>query len=315
MGPTGSSSSGDTPLPDPGSLGAWLLAVRLPTLAAALVPVAVGTGIAHVLGSLRPGPALAALLGAMLIQVGSNFANDAYDFEKGADQADRQGPVRAAAAQLLTPGQLKRGVMLVFLAATCVGGYLAYASSPWILCVGGVSMVAAVLYTGGPFPLAYHGLGDLFVFVFFGLVAVPGTVYVQTGVLSPLALCGGAAVGALATNILVVNNLRDIPSDRRANKRTLAVRLGRRFALTQYLAMLVVAYAALLVLAYSVGCLTRISGVAWPVVAPLMLLPVAASLWFRLRSKSGRALNPVLKGTAGLLLGFGALLTGGLLCT
>lgn len=287
-----------------GDLGAWLLAVRAPTLAAAFVPVGVGTAVAYASGGIRPTVALAALFGALLIQLGSNFANDAYDYEKGADGADRLGPPRAAASGLLTPAQLRYGVAVVFAAATVCGVYLAFASSPLILVVGGVSMVAAVAYTGGPFPLAYHGLGDVFVFVFFGMVAVPGTVFVQTLDVPSLALLGGAAVGALSTNILVVNNLRDIPTDQRANKRTLAVRFGRRFSLWQYATQALLAFGFVGVMAWLQGSLF--------VLLPFVTLPLAWGLFGQLKRRKGAALNSVLKGTAATLMIFGALLSVGL---
>jgi 1,4-dihydroxy-2-naphthoate octaprenyltransferase len=205
---------------------AWILAARPKTLPAAAAPVLVGSALAWRLGGFRLLPALAALVGALLIQVATNLANDYFDFVKGADTEHRVGPTRVTQSGLLSPSSVRNGMVLTLLAAFLVGAYLVSVAGMPIVWIGLASLVCAVAYTGGPFPLAYHGLGDLFVFVFFGLVAVAGTVYVQTLALSWEALWAGAGVGAVSTAILVVNNLRDIGTDERAGKRTLAVRLG-----------------------------------------------------------------------------------------
>ncbi len=210
------------------------MAARPKTLAAAAAPVLIGAGLGAFHARFRPLPVLAALIGALLIQIATNLANDYYDFVRGTDTAERVGPVRVTQAGLLTPTQVKRGMLVVIGAALLVGVYLVSVGGWPILVIGVTSLACAVAYTGGPFPLAYHGLGDLFVLIFFGLVAVAGTYWVQALELAPDALVAGAGVGALSTAILVVNNLRDRDSDARAGKRTLAVRLGRTGSALEY---------------------------------------------------------------------------------
>ncbi len=219
------------------TLSTWILAARPQTLSTALVPVAVGSATAFVEGGFRPLPALVALFSAMWIQIGTNFANDLFDFEKGADNEERIGPVRATQSGLVTPGQMRAAVITAFAIAFLSGLYLVYIGGWVILAIGVLSILAGLAYTGGPYPLGYHGLGDLFVFIFFGIVAVTGTNYVQTLTFSPLALAYSLPVGLLATAVLIVNNIRDIDTDAKAGKRTTAVRLGREktrlyFALT-----------------------------------------------------------------------------------
>src|SRR5450755_3471127 len=226
----------------PGSLGAWLLASRPKTLSAAAVPVLVGTACASARGAVSWGPALAALVGALLLQIGANFANDVFDYEKGADTAARLGPTRAVQAGLLSARSMRLGMVLVFALALALGLYLTAVAGPVILIIGCASIASAIAYTGGPYPLGYHGLGDVFVFLFFGLVAVCGTAFVELGYVPALAVSCALPVGALATAILVVNNLRDRQTDQLAGKRTLAVRFGRNFALTQYRALIAISY-------------------------------------------------------------------------
>lgn len=227
----------------PSRLRAWVLASRPRTLTAAAAPVLLGTGLAAARDAHRPGPALAALLGALLIQVGTNLANDYYDHVRGGDTPDRIGPLRVTQAGLIPPGTVRNGAFGVLGAALVVGIYLAWVGGWPIVVVGLLSLACAVAYTGGPFPLAYHGLGDVFVFVFFGLVAVGGTYWVQAPGLPPDVILAGAGMGALSTAILVVNNLRDLETDRRAGKRTLAVRLGRPWTKAEFVALLVAGFA------------------------------------------------------------------------
>lgn len=290
----------------PGSLRAWVIAARPPTLSAALVPVAVGTACAGAEGSLAPGPALAALAGALLLQIAANFANDVFDYEKGADTAERLGPVRAVQAGLLSAGTVRRGLYCVLALAVLVGVYLTLQAGLVIVAIGLASIAAAVAYTGGPYPLGYNGLGDVFVMLFFGFVAVLGTTFVQVGHLTRLSAWAAVPVGALATAILVVNNLRDIETDRVAGKRTLAVRWGERGALAEF--------ALLLAAAYAVPVILFASGQArLPVLLPLVTLPLGAGLVRDVRKVRGRGLNPLLKRTALLLLVFGLLFAAGLL--
>lgn len=284
----------------PGSLRAWVLACRPATLTAALTPVAVGTACALHADRFRPLPALAALVGALLLQVGSNFANDVFDFEKGADTAERLGPTRAVQAGLVTPTGMRVGMGVVFGLALCVGVYLATVAGLPIVFIGLASIAAAIAYTGGPYPLGYHGLGDVFVLLFFGFVAVCGTVFVQALEVPRLAWLAAVPVGCLATNILVVNNLRDRDTDVLAGKRTLAVRIGRRGALVEY--------AGLLTLSYLVPVVLVVTGQVGPfVLLPWLTLPLGVGLFRRVSQDSGRALNASLVRTAKLVFFYGLL--------
>jgi 1,4-dihydroxy-2-naphthoate octaprenyltransferase len=290
----------------PGSPGAWLLALRPRTLPVSLAPVLVGTAVAHQQGGLRAGPALAAALGALLLQIGSNFANDVFDFEKGADTAARIGPPRATQLGLLSPAAMKRGMLVVFGLALLVGVYLTFVAGPVVVAIGLVSIAAAVAYTGGPWPLGYHGLGDVAVFVFFGLVAVTGTAFVQLGHVPPLAVVAAVPVGALATAILVVNNLRDVETDRVAGKRTLAVRLGPSGARGEWTLLVGSAYlmAALPWLAFGTS--------AWVLLAWLTL-PLALKLGRTIRRETaGPPLNAALADTAKLSLFYSVAFAAGL---
>jgi len=283
---------------------AWATAIRPKTLAAAVVPVAVGTAVAAVTSGVVVGPALAALLGALLIQVGTNFANDVYDAEKGADTDARTGPTRAVASGMLSPAQVKRGMAVVFGVAVLVGVYLASVVGWGIFALGVVCIGAGIAYTGGPFPLAYNGLGDVFVLLFFGFVAVAGTAYVQTGEVPGLAFLAAVPVGTLATALLVVNNVRDEATDAAAGKRTLVVMFGRRFAFVEYAVMLLAAFA--------VPAILVALGRPPQVLLPWVTAPLAVRLFGRLRRETGAALNDVLAGTAKLLLLFGVLFAVGL---
>lgn len=282
----------------PSSLQAWWIACRPKTLSAAAVPVVVGSAVAHKLGQFAWAPALAALVGALLLQIGSNFANDVFDYEKGADTHARLGPLRAVQAGLLSPAQVRRGLLLVFGLALLVGVYLTSVAGWPIVVIGVASIASAVLYTAGPYPLGYHGLGDLFVLIFFGFVAVSGTVYVQARYVPALALWASVPVGSLATAILVVNNVRDRETDVLANKRTLAVRFGRRAGQLEYLVLMFAAYLVPVWLFVS-GVLGALAWLPW------LTLPLAAMLTLRVFSDHGAALNRTLVGTAKLLLFYG----------
>ncbi|HTX64824.1 MAG TPA: 1,4-dihydroxy-2-naphthoate polyprenyltransferase [Opitutaceae bacterium] len=228
----------------------WLAAARPRTLAAAVAPVIVGSALAGRAGAFAPVPAAVCLVFALLVQIGANYANDYYDFVQGADTGERVGPRRAVAAGLVTPAAMHRAMLLTFGLAFAVGLTLVAWGGWWLVLVGVVSIASAVAYTGGPFPLGYYGLGDLFVFVFFGLVAVGGTYYVQARALSWAVLEAATAVGLLIVNILVVNNYRDVDTDRKAGKHTLVVRFGRRFALAQLAGAHVVACGIMVGLAW-----------------------------------------------------------------
>lgn len=218
----------------PSAMRVWFEATRPRTLPAAVAPVLVGTALAWREDALRLSAATACLGFALLVQVGTNFANDYYDAQKGADTAERVGPRRAVASGLVTPGAMQAAMIAVFATAFLCGlTLMAYGGWP-LLVVGVLSIACGVAYTGGPYPLAYHGLGDLFVFIFFGLVAVVATTYVQTGELLLVAVVAGAGVGALATNILVANNYRDVETDAKAGKRTLLVKWGRDYGRAQF---------------------------------------------------------------------------------
>ena len=224
----------------------WLGAARPRTLPAAVAPVLAASALAWRDGDFEPLAALACLAFALLIQIGTNFANDYYDFVQGADTAERVGPRRAVAAGLVTPATMKRAMAAVFIAAFLVGlTLLAYGG--WVLLLIGLASIACgVAYTGGPYPLGYNGLGDVFVFIFFGLVAVATTYFVQAGVVTEEAWIIGAGIGALAANILVVNNYRDVETDAKAGKRTLVVRFGRKAARIQFVCGHLAALGALL---------------------------------------------------------------------
>lgn len=250
-------------------------------------------------------PALAALLAALLLQIGSNLANDVFDFKKGADTAGRLGPLRVTQAGLLTPNQVMTGMALVFGLAALIGLYLIWVGGWPIVVIGLAAIVSAIAYTGGPFPLGYYGLGDLFVFIFFGLAAVIGTYYVQAGSVSPLAVWAAVPVGLLVVNILVVNNLRDLDTDRAAGKKTLAVRLGRRGAQAEYLLLLALAYFIPLLL-----WLLKLTPV-WVLLA-CFSLPAARRPVRLILTEQGRSLNQALAGTARLALIYALLFSVGL---
>ena len=290
---------------------AWVIAARPQTLPAAAAPVIVGVGLALADGVFAPLPALAALVGAALIQVGTNFANDYYDAIQGADTDDREGFTRVVASGLIEPAEVKRAMWLTFAAAIGVGTYLVAVGGVPILVIGLASVAAGIAYTGGPYPLGYHGLGDLFVFTFFGVIAVTGTYYVQAaallsgwfpvgvpaGTVTLAAVVASLPIAALSTNILVVNNLRDREEDASTGKRTLAVRFGYRFARAEYLAMLALAYLAPL------WFVARGDGIA--ALLPLVTLPLAAAVARTvLTETSGEALNPALESTGKLLAAY-----------
>jgi len=276
----------------------WLLASRPKTLPAAAAPVIVGSALAYGDGSFYFGPALACLLAALLLQIGSNLANDVFDYEKGTDEGERFGPTRVTQAGMLTPGEVKRGMAVVFGLSAVLGIYLIFAGGWPILILGVAAILSAIAYTGGPFPLGYHGLGDLFVFIFFGLAAVAGTYYVQALSVTIAVWWMAVAMGLLTVAILVVNNLRDIENDRRSNKRTLAVRFGEQGARFEYVICLSVAYIIPVVL-WGLEKLPLLSLLVFATI-PLSLRLVQAVF-----TDTGRTLNKALAGTGRLELFYG----------
>src|SRR6266545_4844917 len=295
----------DASPPRPSQARAWIMAARPPTLPAAIVPVLAGTAAVARIG-FRPLPFVAALVAAALIQIGTNFANDYFDFHKGADTAERLGPVRVTQSGLIAPATVRTAMILVFGLAALIGLYLVFVGGWPILAIGLLSIAAGVLYTGGPYPLAYHGLGDLFVFIFFGLVAVCGTAYLHTGTVPPMAWFAALPVALIVTAIIVVNNLRDIDTDRLARKHTLAVLIGRRATRAEYVLLIAGAYLLL-----PLGPLLGLAS-AWALL-PWLTLPIAASLVRTVLTEQGRPLNRALGGTGRLHMLFGVLFAVGLL--
>ena len=284
----------------------WWLAIRPRTLPAAAAGVVAGSALALHDRTFHLLPALAALSVALLLQIGSNLANDVFDYERGADSGLRHGPLRVTQSGLLTPPQVKAGMLLVFALAGLVGLYLAF-SAGWVLLLVGVAAIfSAILYTGGPFPLGYYGLGDLFVFLFFGVACVAGTYFVQAGRVTSAAWWMSLPVGLIIVGILVVNNLRDLETDRLAGKHTLAVLLGGRFAKVEYLFCLLVAFLCLPVLS-AFGVLSWWSLLAW------ITLPLAWKLTRIVFTQKERALNAALAGTGQLALAFSLLFLLGML--
>lgn len=286
----------------------WLVAARPRTLPAAVAPVLVGTALAGVEDVFKPLRFAAALLGSIFIQIGTNLANDYSDARRGADTEDRLGPVRVTAGGLMPPRRVLVGTWVAFGIAVAAGSYLAAVAGWELLVVGALSIAAGVLYTGGPRPYGYEGLGELFVFLFFGLVAVGGSYFVQTGDLRWEAVALGIPVGLLAAAILVVNNVRDVETDRRAGKRTLAVRLGRERAVRLFMTMLAVAYASPIWIWLFSGDLE-----AW-LLLPLASMPLALPMANVLASRrDGPSLNKLLADTGMLLAAFSLLLSAGVL--
>ena len=301
---------------------AWVIAARPQTLPAGGAPVIIGVALAVADGVFAPIPAVAALVGALLIQIGTNFANDYYDAVNGADTEEREGFTRVTAGGLIDPSRVKLAMIATYAVAMAVGLYLVYVGGLPILVVGLSSILAGLAYTGGPYPYGYHGLGDLFVFVYFGLVAVAGTYYVQAvtavgieplplwipdGTVTAASLLAGVAAGALATAILVVNNIRDMETDRETGKRTLAVMLGYRLSRGEFCGLVILAYAVPVVFWAGLGYNLA-------VLLPLLSVPLALKISATvLTRKDGAALNPALERTGQLLAVYALLFGAGLL--
>jgi 1,4-dihydroxy-2-naphthoate octaprenyltransferase len=291
------------------TLRIWVMAARLRTLPAAVAPVLVGTSLALGDGRFDPFAFVAALLGALFIQVGTNLSNDYSDARRGADAEDRLGPVRVTAGGLVPPRQVLFATYLTFGLAVMCGVYLVVVAGPALLAVGAASILAGVLYTGGPRPYGYEGLGELFVFLFFGVVAVTGSYFVQVQSLPWQAFVEAVPVGMLASAILVVNNVRDLETDRRAGKRTLAVRLGRGRSRMLYVALLAGAFVTA-PLPWAFGSMTPWLLLCW------LAVPLALPLIRTVRARvDGPSLNRALAGTGQLQLAFCVLLSAGILAS
>ena len=290
----------------PSAVNTFILAARPRTLPAAVSSVAVGTAAAAADGLFSPAAALAALAGAVLLQIGVNLANDYFDYQKGIDTEERLGPLRVTQGGLMTPQQVRRLMAGTFLASAMIGVFLTAVAGWPILVIGACSILVALAYSGGPYPLASHGLGDVAVFIFFGPVAVCGTHFVQALQPSMPVFWISVPPGLLVTAIIVVNNLRDIPTDAKTGKRTLAVMLGPRWTRIEYLMLTAGAYAALPAL-YLAGI-----GSAW-LLLPMLSLPAAAVNIFRIYRCEGSELNRILAATAAVALIFSVGLSAGIL--
>ncbi len=288
-------------------VGVWILASRPKTLWAAIAPVIIGTASAYSEGKAYPLAALAALLGAILIQIGTNFANDYFDFAKGTDTVERLGPTRVTQAGLVSPQSMKRAIAATFGLALLVGIFLVWRGGYPVMIIGLLSILCGIFYTAGPYPLGYHGLGELFVLLFFGPVAVGGTYYIQALAICPQVLLLGFSPGLFSAAILIINNLRDIEQDSAARKRTLAVRFGAKFSRLEFLLCVVIAVMIPVAMTFA-GHLPRLTLVT------LATLPLAIPVvWPVLTGASGPALNNSLAATGKLLLAFSILLSIGLL--
>lgn len=301
-------TSGSSPTPRPSAVRIWVLAARPHTLPVGLAPVLVGAALAINQDAFSIVPFLAALLGALFIQVGANLSNDYSDARRGADTEDRLGPVRVTAGDLIPPRQVLVATWVSFGLAGLCGLYLIITVGWVILAIGAASIVAGLLYTGGPRPYGYEGLGEVFVFLFFGLVAVTGTHYVLAERFDTTALALAVPVGLMASAVLVVNNVRDIDTDRRAGKRTLAVRLGRERTRAMYAGMLALAYVLTVLFGFVLDQLS-------PAVALVLLsAPLAIQLARAVQTHvDGPTLNRALAGTGRLELVFCVLLSAGVL--
>lgn len=283
----------------------WLSAARPKTLVAAVVPVLVGSSIAWYHQLFRLDTTAVALFCAFAIQIGTNFANDYFDFIKGADTDERLGFERATAAGLIKPETMKLATILTMLIAFIAGLYLVWIGGWIVLAIGLASLLFGVLYTGGPYPLGYNGLGDIFVFIFFGFVAVMGTYYVNAMQWTTLSAWASVPVGALCVNILVVNNFRDVDQDRIANKRTLGVLFGEGALRVEYISMLIISFLSLVIIYIFYP-------VSYWIFLPLLSLPEAVRLNNLIRNnKDKRTLNNTLGHTARYMFLFGILFSAG----
>lgn len=284
---------------------AWILATRPKTLPAAASPVLVGTAVAFVDHNMKLIPALIALAGGLLLQIGANLANDLFDYQKGADSQGRMGPLRVTQEGLLSTRQVLTGMWISFILAALCGIYLTLVSGWIIVLIGVLAILAAIAYSGGPFAYGYKGLGEFFVFIFFGFVAVCGTYYVQTNTISHLAIFSSIPVGLFVVAILVVNNLRDIESDRASGKQTMAVRKGDLWAKQEFIGLLAFAYLVVFLLGFSnlASPWILLSWISLPAIFPLSRSVI---------NDRGRELNKTLTATGQITFIFSLLYAAGL---
>ena len=283
----------------------WIIAFRIKTLPAAISPVLVGTALAFKMSNnFNLVTFLSILLASILIQIGTNLSNDLSDFLKGADTKDRLGPIRVAQSGLLTTDKLKLGIIISFSLAILFGFYLVTIGGYIIILIGLLSIISGILYTSGPYPLGYNGLGDIFVFIFFGIIAVMGTYYLQTLTINVESLICGIIMGSLSTAILVVNNIRDVITDADSGKNTLAVKLGLTFSKIEFLIMVFLPY----ILSLYLYLLINDMGIF----LSFFTLPISFNLIYQIFNKVGDQLNGVLVKTARLLFLYSLLLTIGL---
>lgn len=287
-------------------LNYWILASRPKTLLAAVVPVVVGSAVAFHEKEFFWLYSFVALICSLLIQVGTNFTNDLYDYIKGADTNERKGPQRVLASGLISVAEMKAGIFIIFFTAFILGLYLVYAGGIVILIIGILSIIAGLAYTAGPYPLAYNGLGDIFVFTFFGIIGTAGTYYLHTHEFSFLSILSSVPVGALVTNILVVNNFRDIEEDKAAGKNTLAVYLGRTYTRYQFIILTLISFLvpAILFLFYDFS---------WGIFLTYFTIPIAYKIIIMLYRLEGVELNKTLELTAKLSAVYGLLYSLGIL--
>ena len=291
---------------DKTKIDSWIIASRPRTLLAAFVPVMVGSAVAFNEGKLKIILSLSALLCSLLIQVGTNFTNDLYDFLKGSDTTKRKGPRRVLASGLISVGEMKTAIVLTFLTAFLIGLFLVYHGGFVILVIGILSILAGLAYTAGPYPLAYNALGDIFVFMFFGIIGTVGTYYLHTNDLSIVSFISSIPVGALVTNILVVNNYRDIEEDKTAGKKTLAVKLGKNFTRYQFIFLIVLSFLVPLILFIFFNASIFIF-------LPYLTLPIAYKVISMIYTLNGTQLNTTLELTARLSAIYGLLFSAGII--
>lgn len=284
----------------------WILASRPKTLLAAVVPVIIGSSLAYDVGKFHFFAALIALICSILIQIATNFVNDLYDHLKGSDTKERVGPERALANGWISVKEMKLGIFVTFALSFLLGLYLVYLGGWIILVIGILSIISGIAYTAGPYPLAYNGLGDIFVFVFFGIIGTVCTFYIQAHYVDALIFWASIPVGALITNILVVNNFRDIEQDKAASKITLAVKFGKKFAIAQYIFLVLISYAVPLIAFFKFDK-------EWFILLPLISLPLAVRLIKMLFTLKGTELNKTLELTAKFSAIFGLLFAIGII--